>query len=233
MPELRRLLVADDPASWAKAGFSIDGGTTSIGAIGVRFVPSEPVGANGVADRSGVIGWELTDVDDGSIDGLWSLAAPDEPTSPTVVHHPNRVSRIDHVVINTPDVRRTVDALRGFGFSPRRTVDVPGTKRRQVFMWAGEAILEIVGPSPDPAGPSDPASAAPAAFWGLAMTTDDMEAAVAALGPMLSSPKDAVQPGRQIATVKTDDLGMGTALAFMTPHVRQDAPHGRPDPGSD
>ena len=43
-----------------------------------------------------------------------------------------------------------------------------------------------------------------------------MDAAAAALGDLLGSPRDAVQPGRRIATLRPE-AGLGPAIAFMTP----------------
>ena len=182
---------------------------TSIGSIAIRFV-DQPAQSG-----PGVIGWELTDIDDGSIDGLLSIATTADPVAPA--SHPNGVSRMDHVVIVTPDLDRTTAALRGFGFSPRRTRDVPGSEpaKRQTFFWAGETILEVVGPV-------DATGNSPATVWGLALTTDDMDAAVETLGQSLSAPKPAVQAGRQIATIDTKALGIGPALALMTPHISKD-----------
>lgn len=204
MPELRRLLIADDPNSWERAGFSVENGATAIGGIAIRFVPQAQAG-----DRRGIIGWEMTEIEDGSIDGIMSILTDTEPAAP--IEHPNRTSRIDHVVVMTPDLDRTVGSLRAFGFSPRRTRDVPGTDRRQVFLWAGETILEVVGSAAS-------TGSAPASIWGLALTTDDLDAAVEALGDRLTEPKPAVQPGRRIATIKTKDLDITPALAMMTPH---------------
>jgi hypothetical protein len=208
MPELRRLLVADDPATWAAAGFAVNGDRTAIGAVAIRFVDGP---------ERGVRGWELAptideSVDDGAIDGI-PTARTDEPVPPPQAH-PNGVSRLDHVVIATPDVGRTITALEAAGFETRRTRDVPGSEppRRQVFLWAGEPILEV-------AGPVAPSGGGPASISGLALTTDDLDAAAALLGPRLSSPKDAVQPGRRIATIDTRSLGISTGLALMTPHV--------------
>ena len=203
MPELRTLLVGDDPQGWAAAGFQVDGDTTTIGTIQIRFVDgAEP----------GVAGIKFTEVADGPIDGLPATTTTAEPAEP--VQHPNRVSRMDHVVVMTPDIDRTIGALESAGFNPRRTRDIPGAEppRRQVFLWAGETILEVVGPI-------TPTGTGPASIWGLALTTDDMDAAVSALGDRLTTPKPAVQPGREIATVKTKDLGVSLALAMMTPHV--------------
>ena len=40
--------------------------------------------------------------------------------------------------------------------------------------------------------------------------------AIEGLGPLVGPPKDAVQPGRRIATV-SPEAGLGTALALMSP----------------
>ncbi|MGI9595221.1 MAG: hypothetical protein ACR2QK_03620, partial [Acidimicrobiales bacterium] len=118
-----------------------------------------------------------------------------------------------------PDLERTTSSLRSFGFTPQRTREVPGSDpaRRQMFIWAGETILEVVGPT-------EASGRAPAAVWGLALTTTDMDRAAATLGAHLSRPKPAVQPGRQIATVDTRGLGISPALALMTPHIPTDQP---------
>ncbi|MEL6985838.1 MAG: glyoxalase, partial [Actinomycetota bacterium] len=143
---------------------------------------------------------------------------PTTPTSdpaPIALEHPNGVSRLDHVVFITPDLDRTMGALEAVGFEARRTRDVPGTDpvRRQVFVWAGESILEVVGTV-------EPTGDGPADLWGLALTSSDLDGAASLLGDRISTPKDAVQPGRRIATIDTRTLGIGTALALMTPHVR-------------
>ncbi len=221
MPELRRLLIGDEPRTWADAGFSIDGDETAIGTIALGFVgPPDHEESSATGRARGVVGWELTDIEDGSIDGISSTRTTADPARPTV--HPNGVTRLDHVVIMTPDLERTTSSLRRFGFSPRRTREVPGSEpaRRQMFIWAGETILEVVGPT-------EATGSAPAAVWGLALTTTDMNQAAEALGSHLSPPKPAVQPGRQIATVDTRALGISIALALMTPHVPSDDPSAR------
>ncbi len=212
MPELRTLLIGDAPQHWEAAGFRVTDGQTTIGSINVRFV------SDGEAEsRPGVLGWELTDIDDGPIDGISAVGTDAEPAAP--VTHPNGASRLDHVVLMTPNIARTTAALEQSGFSARRTRDVPGTEppRQQVFFWAGDTILELVGPAV--ATGDDPAS-----IWGLAITTDDMDGAVAAIGDSITPPKQAVQPGRRIATIDTKTLGITTAIALMTPHVPESPP---------
>ena len=40
------------------------------------------------------------------------------------------------------------------------------------------------------------------------------------VGDRVGTPKDAVQPGRRIATLRHRDLGLGLPVAVMTPHRR-------------
>ena len=55
-----------------------------------------------------------------------------------------------------------------------------------------------------------------ARLWGLAFGVEDLDATARALGDLLGSPRDAVQPGRRIATLRSD-AGLGPAIAFMSP----------------
>ncbi len=81
---------------------------------------------------------------------------------------------------------------------------------RQVFFRLGEVILEVIG-APDTHGEGD------AGFFGLAHTVADLDAVAKLLGPAPGNVKDAVQPGRRIATLRHRDVGMSVATAFMSP----------------
>jgi hypothetical protein len=212
-PELRCLLVGDDPARWAEAGFVVDDGEVGIGRIRVRLTGDE--------GPRGLHGWALAGIDSGSIDGLATFGSDLGPTEPA--RHANRVTRVDHVVAMTPDLDRTVGALARFGFEPRRRREVPGSDppRAQVFFWAGDAILELVGPV-------EPRGSGPAAFWGLALTCDDLDAAAEVLGERLGPVTDAVQRGRRIATLRTRDLDISVPIALMSPHTSTDTTRGAP-----
>jgi len=50
----------------------------------------------------------------------------------------------------------------------------------------------------------------------ITLVVTDLEAAAAAMGELLGDIRDAVQPGRRIATVRRD-AGLGVPVAFMTP----------------
>ena len=60
--------------------------------------------------------------------------------------HPNGAVRVDHVVMLSPDLDRTVAELESQGFDLRRRREgpTPGGSTRQAFFRAGEPILEVV-----------------------------------------------------------------------------------------
>lgn len=211
MPTLRSLIIGDTAAAWTAAGFTVKD-NNGRASTGIGDIEIELVGAEG---GRGIVGWRFDETqlppDINSIDGVQTLRGGTEPAP--ALDHPNTVSHLDHVVMFTPDLQRTVAALTSSGFETRRTRNVPGTEplRQQVFLWAGSTIIELVGPA-EPTG-DDPAS-----LWGLAVTCDDLDAAHASLAGGLGTPKPAVQTGRRIATLRTRDLDISTAIAFMTPH---------------
>ena len=176
-------------------------------------------GVLGLADpgaeegRKGVTGWALdgaAEVD--VIDGLPTGVPAQDPPSPWA--HPNGSTLIDHIVVASPDINRTRDALEEAGFEARRVRDTEsyGSAMQQVFFRAGEVIVELVGPPEPDAARAD----RPAGFFGLAVSVRDLDATKALLGDKLGEPKDAVQPGRRIATLRNKELGITTAIAFMS-----------------
>jgi hypothetical protein len=200
------LRVGDEPATWAAAGFHVDDdGVCRIGAVRVRLL--------GRGDGERIRSWSLRGLPTpphGSLDGVPTEASDREPCRPA--DHPNGAVAIDHVVLATPDTTRTVDALRAVGLEPRRTrhTDSYGAPLLQTFFRAGAVILELIGPE-------EPRGDGPAGFFGLAHTVADLDATAALLGDHLGRAKDAVQPGRRIATLRHRDLGMSVATAFMSP----------------
>ena len=201
------VLVGDPPEAWAAAGFAVDpDGTCRIGTVRVRLV-----GRDG---GKRILGWSLRGAPaarlaDGTLDGLpttGSDAPLAEPAS-----HPNGAAYIDHVVLLTPDLARTIATLGSVGLEPRgeRDTDTYGAPMRQVFFRLGEVILELIG-QPGTVGDGDPG------FFGVAITVDDLDALALQLGDHLGAIKDAVQPGRRIATLRHRDLGMSVATALMS-----------------
>ena len=124
----------------------------------------------------------------------WVLGTP----SAERPRHPNGITGIDHVVGITSDFDATVERLTADGFDHRRTRDA-GDGRRQAFFVLGPCLLELAGPV-EGAGELD--------LWGITFVGDDLE--------RFGTPKDAVQPGRRIVTVKRD-ARLGFPVAVMNP----------------
>jgi hypothetical protein len=214
-PRLVALDVAGDVAAWRAAGFDADddASTVRIGATDLRLDAGATAGA-------GLTGWTVADAvpdGDGTLEGVPTrIAAPrddaDAPAPAPAPAHPNGVLAIDHVVLATPDTTGTFEALEAAGFALRRVRDA-GPDLRQGFFLFAECVLEVVGP-PEPRPEGGPAS-----LWGVTLVAPDLTSS--AFGPHLGAPRDAVQPGRQIA-VFDRAAGLGARVALMTP--RADAP---------
>jgi hypothetical protein len=203
-PRLAELVLGDEPAGWRALGFAVDGGLLELAGVTLRLE-----GGGG-----GIRAWRLEGRADGGgpLDGLAAAAAAPAPAAVAAGGpHPNGALALDHVVIATPDLNRTIAALERVGLELRRTRDTSSGQAplRQAFFIAGTCVLEVAGP-PEPAGDG------PASFWGLTVVVADLEALAERLGPLLGSARPAVQAGRRIATLRSE-AGLGTAVAFMTP----------------
>jgi hypothetical protein len=197
---LVEIVVGSAPAAWERLGFALHDGAIPLGSTLIR-----PTGGGGAIER-----WTLAGVENVPFDGLPTRVV-DDGAAPPSVEHPNGAIRIDHVVVRTPSLDRTVAALGDAGLELRRT-RAAGGGVRQGFVWVGDTILELIE------APGEDASA-PAAFWGLVVVVDDIGRAAAIAGDALGHVRDAVQPGRRIATVR-ESAGVGLPLALMTPHVK-------------
>jgi hypothetical protein len=190
---LLALRIADSAERWRALGFELDETGFSVGGVTIEL------GGEG----RGITGWAVEGLV-GELDGLeeFEVARAGGPSE-----HSNRAIGIDQVVVATPDFERTARQLEGVGIGLKRIQDGGGF--RQGFRRLGPAILELVE-----ARGQD--GAAPARFWGLVVVVPDLAELKAQLGELLGTPTDAVQAGRQIATVRKN-AGLTTRLAFMTP----------------
>ena len=204
------LSISDPPSSWSALGFATEGGAVALGRLRLRLG----------ADGDGIGSWTLSGIEPtATIDGLPTSvveragdagSAVEHPN--TVVEHPNTAVGLDHVVVVTPDFDRTEASLAEAGMPFRRVRTAWQGERsfRQGFRRLGPAILEVVELKGPPV--EDPAR-----FWGLVVIVADIDALADRLGPeIVSAPKEAVQPGRRIATLQRA-AGLSPALAFMTP----------------
>jgi hypothetical protein len=191
VPSIDELEIADEPGVWSAAGFDVECGVCRVSRVRLKLAGKGP--------RRGIVDWTLGD----------GVAA--EPAGP----HPNGAFRVDHVVMLSPDLDRTVAELESQGFDLRRVREgaTPGGSTRQAFFRAGEPILEVVQAPEGTSVARDPAG--PGRLWGLALVVDDMDRTVRELGELVGSPRAAVQPGRLIATLRPE-AGLGPAIAFMT-----------------
>lgn len=211
--QLTHLVLGDDPDSWRTAGFDVDhSGRFRLGHTEVLCLSlGEP----------GFVGWALDGID-GALDGL---ATADSHRSSAGGHapssHPNGISSIDHVVVRTGDCDRSIRAFESAGLEVRggRSTESYGSPMRQTFFWAGDVILELVGPDSDPDGAAEPTTDEATSIFGLALVADDLDVTAERLGDLLGTPKDAVQPGRRIAGLRHRDAGIGLPVAVMSPHV--------------
>ena len=205
-PTIDELVVADEPAAWRAAGFSVERESAEVGSVRLRF--------EGRGARRGIVRWSLRGAERLALDGLDTTASERPPAAGAA--HPNGVVSIDHVIVLTTDLDRTAEVLRGAGLDFRRLREgaTPGGSARQAFFRMGEVILELVEAPEGTSVAADPDG--PARLWGIAFLIPDMDATAAALGDLLAAPRDAIQPGRRIATLRRE-AGLGPAVAFMTP----------------
>lgn len=214
-PSLDELTVADAPAAWRACGFEVEGDVCAVGETRVRLAPDDGGG-------KGLVAWSLRDLEGTELDGLATTRSDRPPPAERPVH-PNGVTALDHVVAISSDLDRTVAALQRAGLDLRRIREepTPAGAPRQAFFRLGEPILEVV---------QAPAEAIertggdrPAFFWGLAFVAPDLEATVASLGDRVSEVRDAVQPGRRIATLRRS-AGLSLPVALITPAVKARQP---------
>ena len=199
--------IGDDPAAWRAAGFTVEDGTLLVGGVAISLL--------GSTGERGLLRCSLQPSVGGDCDGLPLTPPPTASTDPDrAPAHPNGVTAIDHVVVSSDDVERTTAALASLGISPRRTVvGARGDGDDEIvyrFFLLGTCVLELVGPT-------RARGQGPARFAGLAFTTERIDE----LGELAGTPRDAVQPGRRIATLRGDDLGISVPTAFLTPRPRR------------
>ncbi len=194
MAILTWLGVPGNPDAWASLGFEVTDATTRIGRI-VHAIGTEP-------------SWGFEEIH-GDTSAL-EVPTRAEPYASQAGRHPNGIDRVDHVVYAVPTLDPAIDALTAvLGEPPRRRFHPRGESGPEMaFFRAGEGFIEVV------------ASGQPAALWGIAYSSPDLDATVEAIraaGGPVGDPKPAVQGGR-IASVWKGHVGWG--IAIMEPEKR-------------
>ncbi len=200
------LEVAGDSDVWRSLGLVVaDDGLVPLMGTCLRIVEQRSTG------ESGIVGWALSGVDpalDGSsIDGLSTFVI--DPSGPVFADHELGASGIDHVVVMTHDLARTTETIaEATGCELKRVREV-GTMRQGFHRIGRQGLIVEVVERPE-------VDEGPARFWGLVLNVDDLDAACERIGAgRIGEPKDAVQPGRRIATI-SKDVGLGVPVALMT-----------------
>jgi hypothetical protein len=172
------IVLGDPPEAWEALGFHVEDGIVALGEERLHLT-----GRGG-----GILEITAPQVAAEEPDGL-PLRKGSDPLRVVEGSHPNGAESVDHVVVLTGSLERTLAAL---------DLDLRRRDERMAFLRLGSYILEVVERDD------------PARFWGLVVVVPD-PGAVPGAGPV----KNAVQPGRRIATIK----GLGTALAVMSRRV--------------
>jgi hypothetical protein len=207
------LSVADDPATWESLGFTLDGATVRLGSTAITLTGSSP-------DAKGITGWVLAEdvtLPD-SIEGLATATTTGAVAPPLAPVHPNGIVFIDHLVVSTPNIDRTVATFEDLGWECRRRREGAAygqQQMRQAFFWLGDVIVEVVGPEQvDPAKRDSSAS-----FFGIALNATDLPTTQLFFGDLMKPPVEAVQAGRYITTISSRG-GSSVAIAVMSPHTK-------------
>ncbi len=218
MTRLIYVSVADAPETWAALGFTLADSSVRIGST--TFV------LEGTGESRGIIGWTLA-ADDrpipDSIDGLATGSITGAGAAIAAPKHPNGIDGIDHLVVSTPNLERTIAVLEDLDIPCRRRREGAAygqQKMQQAFFWLGDVILEVVGP--EAVSSDDDESPKPASFFGIALTASDLPATQAFFGDLMKPPVEAVQPGRLITTISSRG-GSTLAIAVMNNHEAQSA----------
>lgn len=192
--------VTGDAAPWEAVGFTVSDGTIAV--------------TNG-ALLLGVVGLVVASRADLPTEMERLPIAAGE--APTVAEHDNGAFELDHLVLLTDSLERTSDAVHAtLGLECRRIRETPDV--RQAFHRfddvvdadSGErhrgCIIEIVERS----GPGE------TTLMGVVFNVADLDALAERYDDtVLSRPKDAVQPGRRIASFRRG-AGLPIPVALMT-----------------
>lgn len=205
MSLLTEVALAVDGEAWSRLGVHVQANKAQIGRVRLRF---------GAAQH----GLGLAVLHDRGLPYRIDGVATYDVDVPAAEPPPNGLGaiQVDHVVIATPDLARTVTAFeQALRITVRRVRSEPtgsGARLHQAFFRLGEVILEIVGPpTVDPRYADEPAQ-----LNGIVFSVLDLDEVCERLGPdVVSPPKDAVQQGKRIATIRKS-AGLGHPVALLS-----------------
>ena len=200
MTSLIEVVVAADVEPWESIGLRVADGCSWIGGVCLRFVPAAASGPR-------IVGWTLagSPLQPTEIDGLGTAHVDD--VQPQSWVHPLGAESFDHFVVMTSSLERTCGEIERVTGQPLKRVRLAGAVR-QGFPRLGPLIFDGVE--------NDRVTDPIASFWGFVLIVDDIHELAGRLGPdLLSPPKPAVQPGRFIASFRSQ-AGLGLPIALMS-----------------
>lgn len=215
------LTVEGDPDVWRSIGLSVtsDGLVPLFGTC-LRIVspddstddstdvaPDEAE-AEPAVRGSGIVGWSLSGITKTtSIAGLTTSVI--DAQQPVYAQHALGAQALDHVVVMTGDLDDTTSQIAAAtGCELKRVREIGKITQGFHRIGRGGLIVEVVHHEDDERVSPE--------FWGLVINVDDLDAACAVIGDgRIGTPKDAVQPGRRIATV-SGEVGLGLPVALMS-----------------
>lgn len=204
---MHAVVLGDEAGAWERLGFAVD----SRGRVVVGGVTLHCRGGGGA--RRWVLGGRSGP---GEVDGIPTDWAPTPREAGRAASHPNGAVSVDHIVVLTDSVARTVTALQAVDGDLRRRAEPPAVPVEMAFVRLGGVVVEVAagGASAAPAGASD---AGPGArIWGLGFVVPDVDELAARFRDAVGKARNAVQPGRRIVTARPA-AGLDTAVAFLTP----------------
>lgn len=209
------LTVTGDPDIWRSIGLTVSAdGLVPLFGTSLRIVAPTDAGTGTDAgadadagEQPGLAGWAFSGIPDvGDVAGFPTEVV--DVSSPVFASHELGASQLDHVVIFTgsmDDVSEAIEARTGC--ERKRVRDLGEMQQGFHRIGRGGLIVEIVQHADRDRSTE---------MWGLVLIVDDLDAACALLGEdRISAPKEAVQPGRRIATIR-QEVGLGTAVALMS-----------------
>lgn len=195
-PVLRGVALGADGSAGERLGLTVADGRSLLGGVVLAWT----------AEGGGILGLDLEGVPAGGPLPRRTVVTPADVPGTADTAHPVGAVAVDHVVVLTGDVERTLD---GLGVPARRVEQRAG--RTYAYVVVATSLLEVVGPTE----PDD----RPAHLWGLALTVADLDAALELLGEGAGPARPAVQPGRRIATVRHETLGLGVPTVLLDPRA--------------
>ncbi len=202
------LTVTGDPEAWRSIGLTVSAdGLVPLFGTSLRIMDPAVCNASEPAEGVGLTGWAFSGIPDvGDVAGFPTEVV--DAALPVFAAHPIGASQLDHVVIFTGSMDEVSAAIESrTGCERKRVRDLGEMQQGFHRIGRGGLIVEIVQHADRDRSTE---------MWGLVLIVDDLDAACDLLGEdKVGPPKDAVQPGRRIATIR-QEVGLGTAVALMS-----------------